>query len=174
MTAGAADERGGKAMSKKSTETDAFFAAYRAATGIASTDYEVVAFGDSPAMATELALLVRDGPKRATAGLARYFEDDGDPMPVAGDYVVVIDGAGDPVCVWRTTEVAVKPLIEVDDAFAYDEGEGDRTRDEWLRMHRDYFRREANRDGFEFHDQLATVFERFAVVWPVPDAGIKA
>ena len=29
-------------------------------------------------------------------------------------------------------EVMIKPLSEVDEAFAWDEGEGDRTRDWWL------------------------------------------
>ena len=33
------------------------------------SEYTAWGFGDSPAMATELGLLVRDGPKRATAGL---------------------------------------------------------------------------------------------------------
>ena len=28
---------------------------------------------------------------------------------------------------WRTTEVTIKPLSQVDEAFAWDEGEGDRT-----------------------------------------------
>jgi len=41
----------------------------------------VFAFGDSPEMADELAHLVLDGPKRATAGLVLEFERDGEPLP---------------------------------------------------------------------------------------------
>ena len=61
----------------------------------------------------------------------------------------------------------MKPLIEVDDAFAWDEGEGERTRDSWLSDHREYFSDQASREGFEMFDEIETVFERFKVVWPL-------
>jgi uncharacterized protein YhfF len=153
-------------MPRKTTETDAFWRAYRTACGIDHDEYVVVAVGDSAAMADELAELIVSGPKRATASLLRDFTIGGAPMPAVGDHVLVIDGAGRPRCIWRTTEVTVKPLIEVDDAFAWDEGEGDRTRADWLDMHRVYFQRQAARQGFTFDDRIETVFERFAVVWP--------
>lgn len=153
----------------KTAATDAYWRTYRVAAGLDHDRYEVVAFGDSEAMATELAELVVHGPKRATAGLLRDFTLGGEPMPVVGDHVVVVDGRGVPCCIWRTTQVTVKPLIEVDAAFAWDEGEGDRTLDDWLDGHRRYFQRQAERQGFEFHDAIETVFERFTVVWP-PEA----
>ncbi len=87
-------------------------------------------------------------------------------MPQAGDFVVVVDGEGLPKCIWRTTEVNVKPLIDVDDAFAWDEGEGDRTRDCWLSDHREYFSAQEGRELFEKCDTIETVFERFEIVWP--------
>ena len=38
------------------------------------------------------------------------------------------------------TQVTIKPLSQVDEAFAWDEGEGDdRTRDWWLAAHRPLF-----------------------------------
>jgi len=150
----------------RTPEIIAFWNRYKAAAGLDHDRYDVVAFGDSAAMADELADLVVNGPKRATAGLLRDFGPGGEPMPVVGGHVVVVDGAGRPRCIWRTTEVTVKPLVEVDAAFAWDEGEGDRTRDDWLDGHRRYFSRQAARDGFAFHDRIETVFERFAVVWP--------
>lgn len=153
-------------MSETTPRVKAFWSAYKAAAGIDHDRYDVVAFGDSPAMADELADLVINGPKRATAGLLRDFGPGGETMPAVGEHVVVVDGSGTSRCIWQTTDVAVKPLIEVDDAFAWDEGEGDRTRDDWLRAHRNFFSRQAAREGFEFHDRIETVFERFAVVWP--------
>ena len=155
-------------MPARTPATDAMFAAYCAAAGISNAHYDVVAFGDSAAMATELALLVRDGPKRATAGLYRDFEA-GEAMPVVGGLVVVVDGDGIPVCIWQTTEVSVKPFNTVDAAFAWDEGEGDRTLGDWLAGHRRYFRRQAAAEGFTFNEDMLTVFERFTVVWPVED-----
>jgi len=79
----------------------------------------------------------------------------------------MLDGEGHPRFIWRTTEVTIKRLSEVDEAFAWDEGEGDRTRLWWLDAHRRYFARQASREGFELNDEILTVFERFEVVWPL-------
>ena len=90
-----------------------------------------------------------------------------------GDYVVVVDGAGTPRCIWRSTDIEIKPLISVDDQFAWDEGEGDRSRDWWLDAHRWFFQRQAEREGFSMHDDIETVFERFEIVWPLSVADRK-
>ena len=150
----------------KTDETDSFFRAFKTDARIEAERYDVAAFGDSAAMADELLALVLTGIKRATASLARDYGEGREPLPKVGDYVVVVDGRNKPRCVWRTTEIKVKPLPAVDDQFAEDEGEGDGTRDGWLRDHRDYFQRQARREGFAFDDEIATVFERFTVIWP--------
>ena len=54
----------------------------------------------------------------------------------------------------------------MDEHFAWDEGEGERTREWWLAAHRRFFGRCAEAQGFQMHDEIETVFERFAVVWP--------
>jgi uncharacterized protein YhfF len=118
-------------------------------------------------MATGLADLVVAGIKRATASLARDYGEGREAIPRPGDFVMMRDGKGRPRFIWRTTEVTIKPLSQVDDAFAWDEGEGDRTRNWWLAAHRRYFGGQANREGFEFDDEVLTVFERFEVVWPL-------
>jgi uncharacterized protein YhfF len=126
--------------------------------------YVVATFGDSAALADELLGLVLAGPKRASASLALdYQRADSDPFPAVGDYVVWLDGSGRPRCITRTSSVEVKPLLQVDEAFAWDEDEGDRTRAWWLAVHRRYFARQAERQGFFMHDDIATVFERFWV-----------
>jgi uncharacterized protein YhfF len=156
----------------KSPATDRLWRAYCAARNVTNHNYEIVAFGDSAAMADELSALVLHGPKRATAGLKRDFENGGEPMPVVGEYVVVVDGAGTPVCIWRTTEVTIKPFKEVDAQFAWDEGEGDRTLADWQQGHRDYFTRAGERAGFVFDETMDVVLERFEVVWPVADRAV--
>jgi len=80
---------------------------------------------------------------------------------------MMLDGEGRPRFIWRTSEVTIKPLSPVDDSFAWDEGEGDRTREWWLDAHRRYFARQTSREGFDFHDEILTVFERFEAVWPL-------
>ena len=54
----------------------------------------------------------------------------------------------------------------MDDAFAWAEGEGDGSRDDWLRGHRRYFTRTCAARGEEFTEAHEVLFERFAVVWP--------
>ena len=126
----------------------------------------VECFGDSPALADELIAFVTKGPKRATAGLVAAYAADGDPLPRVGSHWVACGGDGRPRVVLRTQELRVGPLSSVDARFAWDEGEYDRTLESWLDGHRRFFRRECERIGIEFSDDLEVVFERFSIVWP--------
>lgn len=150
----------------KTEATDRFWREFCAATGIHVDEYDVVTFGDNAAMATELTDLVVAGQKRATAGLLRQFGSEGEPLPVLGGYVVLVDGEARPRAVWRTTELRIGPLASVDQQFAWDEGEGERTREWWLSAHRRFFGRQASVEVFQMQDEIETVFERFEVVWP--------
>jgi uncharacterized protein YhfF len=134
--------------------------------GVAPSErHDVFAFGDDPALQDELVALVLHGPKRATAMLLLEHEVGGDPMPVEGGYGIVLDGAGRPRCVIRTTEVRVVPFQDVDATFAHDEGETDRTLASWLENHRRYFDRACARLSRTFTEDLPVVLERFELVW---------
>jgi uncharacterized protein YhfF len=127
--------------------------------------HQAWAFADSiPDLATELALLVRYGPKRATAGLLSDYEDgtESGPMPVVGELNIVLDGAGSPVCVIRAIEVAVRRFGDVDEAFAWDEGEGDRTLSWWRQAHIWFF----SEQGTRIDEDTLMVLERFELLWP--------
>lgn len=132
----------------------------------ADDEHPVERFGDSRELADELIGLVLHGPKRATAGLVADFAAEGAPLPRIGGHWVACDGSGAPRAVLRTTELRLGPIGSVDDAFAWDEGEGDRSRGDWLRGHRTYWNRVCAARGEEFTDEHEIVFERFRVVWP--------
>lgn len=140
-----------------------FWAEFVATTGI-DGPHESWAFGDPslPDLATKLALLVRDGPKRATAGLAAEYESEDAPVPIVGDLSIVLDGHDDPVCVIRTTQVENRRFGDVDEAFAWDEGEGDRSLAWWRRAHIRFF----ERFGVSVDEDTPMVLERFEVLWP--------
>jgi uncharacterized protein YhfF len=144
----------------------AFWAAFVATSGVTGEPLEAFCFGDSAELADELADLVLAGTKRATAGAVAEAAATGGALPQVGDHSVVLRGDGTPVAVIRTTDVRQGPLSSVDEQFAWDEGEGDRTRDWWLAAHRSYFRRTFAADGRDYDDDLETIFERFVVVWP--------
>ncbi len=131
---------------------------------------DVACFGDSAEMADELLDLVINGDKRATAGSMLEYEDEGLATPAAGDRWIACDGTGTPRAVLRTTEVRVGPLSSVDEAFAWDEGEGDRTRADWLRFHTAYFVRRFEDLGEQFHPDIEVCFERFEVVYVEQDS----
>lgn len=145
----------------------AMWAAYRAANPeLPDEDVVVDHFGDSADLADELLGLVLHGPKRATAALVAEFVAAGDPLPRVGSHWVACDGAGRPRAVLRSVELRVGPVHSVDAAFAWDEGEDDRTLESWRREHERYWRRVCPTLGMEFHADLEVVFERFRVVWP--------
>lgn len=107
-------------------------------------------------------MLVRDGPKRATAGLLAEYEEEGEALPEVGAYSVIFDGHGQPLCIIRTTHVELRPFSEVDADFAWSEGEGDRTLDWWRRAHIRFF----ERLGITLNPNTMMVLERFELVWP--------
>jgi uncharacterized protein YhfF len=145
---------------------EAMWASYVAASGYEGPLVTAFAFGDSAELADELGLLVLRGPKRATAGLRDAFEAEGEPLPGIGDRCIVLGGDGRPLAVVSTTDVRVGPLSSVDDHFAWDEGEGDRTRFGWLEAHTRYFNRQCAALNLAFSDDVLVVFERFELVWP--------
>ena len=150
----------------RSPEVEAFWQAFRSARQVPEQAYDVCRFGSSAGMASELLALVLEGPKRATACLLRDVEQGEESMARIGGHVVVLDGADRPRAIWRTRTVEVKPLDQVDSAFAWDEGEGDRTRADWLALHIRYFAARARAEGFAFDSSMPAVFERFTLVWP--------
>jgi uncharacterized protein YhfF len=98
---------------------------------------ETFSFGDGPELADQLLELVLSGTKRATC----WAESQGLLSAEVGKMMVVLDGHGVPKAVLKTTELAKRRFDEVDAAFAYDEGEGDRSLRYWREAHFRYFSR---------------------------------
>ena len=130
------------------------------------TPYQAWFFGDTPELAHELVELVLRGPKRATAGLSEFNDQMPQVAPVAGGYSVLTEFDGTPRAVIRTTQLERRPLHDVDAAFAWDEGEGDRTLEDWQRGHRAFFTKELQRMGRSFDEALLVDLERFELLYP--------
>lgn len=122
-------------------------------------------FGDSPELADELLALVLTGTKTATASLLWEYEDAGEPVPAVGELSIVLDGAGAPRALVRTTSVETVPFEEVTAEHAYLEGEGSRTLREWRADHERFWRRTMPA-GREFAPDVPVVCERFRVLHP--------
>lgn len=143
-----------------------FWSAYVSATSLDHCHFTIMQFGDSDELANNLVDLVVAGPKRATTSLHRDYNEPGEELPRAGDLAIVIDSSGSPHCLVQVTQVDIKPIRDVDERFAWDEGEGDRILAYWMSAHMRYFARDAARRGFAMHDAVDVVLERFKIVWP--------
>jgi uncharacterized protein YhfF len=126
---------------------------------------DVFAFGDSPEMASRLGELVGSGVKTATTSALWAYEPD-EPLPQIGELSVVLGGDGEPLCIIETTEVRTVTFAEVDAAFAFDEGEGDRTLAYWRGAHERFFTRTLPEVGKTFNEMMPVVCERFEKVYP--------
>ena len=112
------------------------------------------AFGDGPQLADELLDLVIRGVKTATCST-----EDEPNTSKPGERWIALDGRGTPACVIETIEVSYRRYNEVNAAFAYEEGEGDRSLDYWRQAHRTYFGRQG-----KFREDMMLMCERFRLV----------
>jgi uncharacterized protein YhfF/GNAT superfamily N-acetyltransferase len=151
----------------KAGRVNAFWEAFCRASGVPpQTPYQAWYFGDSPALARDLAELVLFGPKRATAGSMLVNEIAPEAAPVPDGYSVVTEHDGTPRAVIRTVWLETRPLCDVDAQFAWDEGEGDRTLPDWLDGHERYFKRECERLGRPYSPAMPVALERFELLYP--------
>jgi uncharacterized protein YhfF len=116
-------------------------------------------FGDSPKMADELLGHVMAGRKTATCGARRDFGPGKEALPEIGRRDIVLDGQGRPAAVIETIELTVRRFDQVDEQFAFDEGEGFRSLQHWRDGHRGYFERNG---GWSEHMELFC--ERFRLI----------
>jgi uncharacterized protein YhfF len=98
---------------------------------------ETFTFGDGPELADKLLDLVLQRKKRATC----WAESQGLLSAEVGKLMVVLDSKGTPKAVVKTVELTKLRFNEVDEAFAYDEGEGDLSLNFWRAAHTRYFER---------------------------------
>jgi len=126
--------------------------------------YEAWGFGDSPEMADDLAKLVVDGIKTATASNFVLYEIDEEPLPPLGQINIILNGKEEAVAVIETTDVEVMPFYKVSEEHAYLEGEGDRTLAYWRSVHKPFFEKELEANGLAFSEEMLVVCERFKVV----------
>ncbi len=116
---------------------------------------ESFSFGDGPALADELLALVLEGKKTATC----WDVAEGVKGVEVGKRMVATDGAGRPRAVLETVELTQQRFDQVDAAFAFDEGEEDRTLESWRVGHQAYFVRTNG-----FRPDMMLNCERFRLV----------
>lgn len=127
--------------------------------------YVAEAFGDHPQLADELGALIVNGIKTGTCSALWEWEAEGNPIPEVGLISIVLNGVGEPICIIETTEVTQRRFNEVDEDFAYSEGEGDRTLQYWREAHTRFFSRVLAKLGRNFSEDMPLICERFKVIY---------
>ena len=86
---------------------------------IIETEYDAWAFGDD---ADTLAELVRRGIKTGTSSAYPLYEIEGEALPEASGYSVILNSKDEAVCIIENTKVYVVPFDEVTPDHAFKEG----------------------------------------------------
>lgn len=110
--------------------------------------------------------LVKSGIKRATSSLGWCFTVEDEDYPEEGELDVITNWNEEPQCIIEITSVEVKPFNEVNEAFAFEEGEGDRSIESWRNIHWEFFSEECGRLGLKATESMPVVLQRFKVVYP--------
>lgn len=131
-----------------------------------NTPYEAWKFCGGGPFADELASLVLAGIKTATASAKIAYDTEGEPLPEAGGYSVILFDSGEAACVVADTKVSLVPFNEVSPEHAWKEGENDRSLDDWREVHRRAFTPDYAAAGLSFDENGLCVLEEFRVVYP--------
>jgi uncharacterized protein YhfF len=133
-------------------------------------------FAEPGPLRDELTALALAGVKTATTSLLVEFELDGERLPVVGERQLLLDSAERPVAIVETVECRVTRLVDVDDAFARDEGEGYANAVEFRAAHERYWngylddlRARSGDASLAIGDDTPVVLERFRVVRRLAD-----
>ena len=107
------------------------------------------------------------GEKTATASVYDLYQIDGEPIPQAGTFDVILDGQGQAVCIIKVTKVAVVPFNQVSAEHAFKEGEGDKSLAYWRKVHEEFFTEWMAEAGLAFSEERSVVLEEFCKVYPI-------
>lgn len=129
------------------------------------TYFEAFQFGAGRSMADQVAHLVLEGIKTATSDLVWHLQARAKPQWHVGDEHIVLDGNWRPRCIIRTTELDVRRFKDIDEAFARDYGEGDRTLAWWQEHIYAWYANECREIGREPSMDMPLLCERFEVVY---------
>ena len=118
-------------------------------------------FGDSSELADELVQLVLSGIKTATCSSRVSFQHEYErgEAPCVGSYNIILDGAGQPMCVIQTVRMQLIRFCDVTSELASKEGEGDLSLAYWREGHKRYFEREGT-----YSEEMELIFEEFALI----------
>ena len=121
--------------------------------------------GKGSGIEDELVALVVEGKKTATCSWYEAYAVEDVPLPKVGQQSYVMDSKDKAICVLEYTSIDIKKFLEVDEQFAFDEGEGDRSYEHWKMAHENFFSNYGEEIGLKWNSETQhVVCERFKVL----------
>lgn len=127
--------------------------------------YEAWYFANDEKTANELAELVVNGEKTATASIFCLYKIENEDLPIEGNFNIILDWDNNAKCITKTTKIYTVPFNKVTKEHAFKEGEKDKTLSYWREVHIDFFRQCLSNYEKEFNENMLVVCEEFEVVW---------
>jgi uncharacterized protein YhfF len=127
--------------------------------------FEAESWGNSPELADRIAHLILSGVKTATSSLLWSQQILQWTLEKPGDQCIVLDSLQNPVCIIEVQDVFVKPFDEVDPAFVYAYGEGDRSMEFWNTNMWEYYEEECEELGRTAEKDMPMICKVFKVIY---------
>lgn len=109
--------------------------------------------------------LVIKGIKQATSSSLWWYKKYNEPLPKIDDLAIVTNWEGVPKVITRVTKVSKVKLGEIDEAYAFKEGEGDKSLAYWHKVHWQYYAREMEPFGEKPSEDMIIVCEEFETIY---------
>ncbi len=125
----------------------------------------IVGFAGNQEIADELLELYLSGKKTAGSALLKDYEVTGDPLPLIGNFWIILNSNNEPKCIVRTIRVESYQFDQVPKEVAIAEGEGDLSLEYWRKAHIDFFNPYLEEWGVIDLDKETLITEFFEVVY---------
>ena len=119
-----------------------------------------IEFGAPGESREKLNNFILHGNKRATAGLLKDYEEEGEPLEYVGEQLAMLDNNGVHIATIEVTRVEVLRFIDVPDEFALAEAEGDLNAADFRVSHLAFW----GREGEDINDDTEIVTLYFNLI----------
>ena len=119
-----------------------------------------IEFGTPGESREKLNDFILHGNKRATAGLLKDYQEEGEPLEYVGEQLAMLDNHGVHVATLEITRVEVLRFIDVPDEFALAEAEGDLNAADFRASHLAFW----SNEGEEINDDTEIVTLHFNLI----------
>jgi len=126
---------------------------------------KVYHFCDNQEDADECVNLVKKGIKKATSDSLLGLQYRNEKLPKIGDFAVITNWEGQAQCIVEVKKVTLKPFFSIDENYAREEGEGDKSLEHWKKTHWDYYTRELEPFERVPRDSMIIVCQEFEKVF---------